>query len=523
MPEPAVVYLVGAGPGAPGLLTLRGRECLRLADTVVYDHLANPVLLGHATQADEFICVGKRGGEHTLPQEAINALLVAKAQAGRTTVRLKGGDPFVFGRGGEEALALAAAGIRFEVVPGVTAGIAAPACAGIPVTHRGCNSVLTLVTGHEDPGKPASAVDWGALAAGGGTLVFYMGVRNLPGIVERLLAHGRPARTPVAVIRCGTLPEQQVVTGTLADIAERARQAALQPPALIVVGEVVALREQLHGADTRPLAGLTVAVTRAPADAAELTGALAAAGATVLSMPTLRIEPPADSAALRAAVARLDVFDWILFPSAHAVDHVFHAVHGAGGDSRRLAGCRVAAVGTATADALRAHGIVPDLVPPRFTSAALGTALAAAGEVRGTRVFLPQSQIAPATLSARLRAAGAKVTAVTAYRTLPAEPSAAALAALREARVDLVLFASASAARHFAAWLRGPAAGLPGVPRCACIGPATSRAARAEGFEVAVEADVHTAPGLVRALVARFGTSASTVDRSPAGAREMRP
>jgi len=502
--EPGTVYLVGAGPGDPDLLTIRGRQCLREADTVVYDYLANPVLLDLAVHADEHICVGKKAGKHTMTQAHINALLVAKSRDGRRTVRLKGGDPFVFGRGGEEALALAAAGIPFEIVPGITAGIAAPAYAGIPVTHRDCNSVLTLVTGHEDPAKAETAVNWPALAQGGGTLVFYMGVRNLPGIVARLTAHGRPGHTPVAVIQRGTEPAQQVVAGTLASIVAQAQQAGLRPPAVIVVGEVAALRQHLRWFDARALSGKTVLVTRARSQAGTFARQLEQAGAAVIQVPTIRIEPPTDWTALEAAVSDPGAYEWILFTSVNGVEFFFRALTGTGGDSRSLGSCRVAALGSATAEALLAHGIAADLVPERFTAAALYQALHDAGQVDGNRFLLPRSDIAPDRLAERLTAAGGRVTAVTAYRTTSAEPAEPALAALRKGQVDLVTFTSSSTARNFAAMMRKHLGALPANMAYASIGPETTRTARAEGMDIAVEADPHTVPGLVRAITLKF-------------------
>jgi uroporphyrinogen III methyltransferase/synthase len=502
MAEPGIVTLVGAGPGDPGLLTVRGLECLRQAEVVVYDFLANPELLALAPSSAERICVGKRAGAHTLRQEEINALLVERGKAGQRVVRLKGGDPFVFGRGGEEALALRRAGVPVEVVPGITSGIAAPAYAGIPVTQRGMASVVSLVTGHEDPGKQESSLDWAALARGGGTLVFYMGVGNLPAIVRQLLANGRPADTPVAVVARGTLPVQEVVEGTLANIVERMTGAGLQPPAVTVVGEVVALRRELAWFEARPLFGRTVVVTRSRTQASGLAEGLTRLGARVLSLPTIAIEPPDSPGPLGTAVDALAEFDWLAFTSVNGVERLFAALARAGGDSRRLAHCRVAAVGPATVAALRERGIVADLVPARATSVALSEALREQVDMTGLRVLLPGADIAPPELPDSLRAAGAVVTEVVAYRTVPVEPDPEVVAALRAGEVQVVTFTSSSTVRNYVAGVRQTLGGLPPNIVYASIGPETSRTAAAEGIRIAIEAAEHTVPGLLAALTA---------------------
>lgn len=516
------VALVGAGPGDPDLITVRGVQCLREADTVVYDYLANPALLALAANADERIYVGKKAGCHAMTQDKINALLIAKSREGRRTVRLKGGDPFVFGRGGEEALALAKAGIPFEVVPGITAGIAAPAYAGIPVTHRTYNSVLTFVTGHEDPTKAQTAIDWRALASGGGTLVIYMGVRNLPGIVDRLLVNGRSGETPAALIHRGTGPGQRVVHGTLSNIVARVKGADVGPPAVIVIGDVVAFREHLRWFDVRPLYGKTVLVTRSRSQTSEFARQLQHAGAEVVQLPTIRIEPPDDWGALREAVKMLQLFDWILFTSVNGVESFFEALTGTGGDSRSLGPCRVAAIGSATAEALLSRGISADLVPERFTSDALFDVFRKANQIQGCRFLLPRSDIAPLELARRLTAAGGHVTCVTAYRTVPAAPEPDVLTRIRDGQVDLVTFTSSSTVRNFVAMMREYAGGVHDRMEYASIGPETSRAARACGLQIAVEADIHTIPGLVQALVARFGAEPETMSapghaRAPGG------
>ncbi|MEJ5357585.1 MAG: uroporphyrinogen-III C-methyltransferase [Desulfobacterales bacterium] len=506
--NPATVYLVGAGPGDPGLITLRGVECLGRAEVVVYDHLAAPELLRHAPPGAERIYAGKQAGDHALSQERINALLVDRARAGKTVVRLKGGDPFVFGRGGEEAEALARAGIPFEVVPGVTSAVAAPAYAGIPLSHRRLTSTISLVTGHEDPAKPGSGIDWECLARGGGTLVFLMGVNTLPAIASALTAHGRDPATPAAVVRWGTTPRQQTVTGTLADIAARAREAGIRPPALIVVGEVVRLREQLRWFERRPLFGLRIVVTRAREQASDLLRRLSALGAECLETPAIRIAPPADWRPLDAAIAELPATDWVVFTSVNGVDSFFQRLEAAGRDARALAGVKTAAIGPATAERLRRHGILSDLVPETYRAEAVVEAFRREA-LSGRIVLLPRAAEARPVLPRELSALGAVVREVEAYRTLPAETDPRGLLArLEERTLDLITFTSSSTVTHFLDLL--PPARLPGliagIP-CACIGPITAETARRAGLQVAVEAPVYTIEGLVEAILAWARTS----------------
>src|SRR5947199_7988436 len=366
VPTPGTVYLVGAGPGDPGLLTRRGAAVLARADVVVYDHLASPRLLDLAPRDALRICAGKSVGHCTMPQEEINRLLLEHARAGRSVVRLKGGDPFVFGRGGEEAQLLRAAGIPYEVVPGVTAGVAAPAYAGVPVTQREVASAVAFVTGHEDPAKPETALDWPALAAFPGTLVFYMGVRALPRIAERLVAGGRPESEPVVIVERGTLPGQRAVHGTLATIAERASEAGVRPPSITLVGPVAALGEELAWLEAaRPLAGRRVAVTRARAQASALAARLRALGAEVVEAPAIRVE------ALSVTVPDLHAYDLLCLTSPNGVHRLFEEVR----DARALAGPRIAVIGSGTARALREHGVEADVVPERSVAESLVEAL----------------------------------------------------------------------------------------------------------------------------------------------------
>lgn len=498
------VSLIGAGPGDPGLLTLRGAEALGQADVVVYDYLANPALLSHAPRDAERIYVGKQVGRHTLSQDEINALLVERGLAGQRVARLKGGDPFVFGRGGEEALALVEAGVPFEVVPGISSAVAAPAYAGIPVTHRGLASSLAIVTGHEDPAKDERALDWARLATGVDTLVLLMGVGNLPGIVAELVAHGRPASTPAAVVRWGTLPGQQAVTGTLADIVDRVHKAGLQPPAVTVIGAVAALRERLRWFESRPLFGQRVLVTRTREQAGALSSRLRALGAEAVELPTIHVAPPEDWAPLDAAIAGLPGTGWIVFTSANGVGHFWERLRAAGLDARALHGIRLAAIGPATAAALEARGLQPDLVPDEYVAEAVAAGL---GEVRGLRVLLPRADIARPALAGLLREAGAEVVEVSAYRTLRPEIEPATLRALL-AGVTVATFTSSSTVRNLAAAARDAGLDLPVAlahALIACIGPITAQTAREHGLPVHLVAEEYTVEGLVAALVKVVG------------------
>ena len=501
MSNPGTVYLVGAGPGDPGLITVKGLDCISRADVIIYDNLANSELLDVAWDAAEKIYVGKKAGEHSMKQEDINDLIAEKALVSDVVVRLKGGDPYVFGRGAEEVLVLREKGIPFEIVPGVTAGVAAAAYAGIPVTHRAHNSVLTFVTGHEDPKKAESSIDWQSLASGGGTLVFYMGVKNLPSISERLMSAGRSADTPVALVRNGTLPEQTVVTGTLSTIYQLAKDAGITPPALIIVGDVVGLREELSWFENKPLFGKTIVVTRSRTQTSRLAFELGDLGANVLSFPTIAIEPPEDSAPLFEAVSDLTPFDWIVFTSTNAVDFFFDALAESDSDSRALAGCGICAIGSGTIEQLEDNGIMADLVPDIYTSSKALEALLEAGAVKGKHFLLPRADIASPELPEGLTKAGATVTEVTSYKTVPAIPNPDILKALSEGAVDIVTFTSSSTARNFAA-LVGEALGkISDNVSFVSIGPETSKTAVAEGIEVSIEAEQHDIDGLVAALM----------------------
>jgi uroporphyrinogen III methyltransferase / synthase len=481
-----IVYLVGAGPGDPGLMTRRSLELIAAADAILYDRLVPPGALDGARESAELVYVGKRPGDPAMSQAEINELMVDLARAGKRVVRLKGGDPFVFGRGGEEAEALAAAGVPFEVVPGVTAGVAAPAYAGIPVTHREAASAVAFVTGHEDPEKPDSALDWEALARFPGTLVLYMGVRNLALVAERLVAAGRDPAEGAAVVERGTEPGQRTVTGTLSEIARRVEEAGIRPPAVTVIGEVAGLRETVAWLERRPLHGEVVAVTRARAQASGLAARLRELGAEVVETPAIRIVPRA------VYLGRPESYALICFTSPNGVRLYFEALDR---DARALAGVTVAAIGPGTAAELARHGIRADVVPERSVAEALVDALQSV-PVEGRRVLIARASEARDVLPDALRARGAEVDVVPLYDTAAEPLSEAQREAL--ARATYVTFTSSSTVR----FLLESGGRVPESARVVSIGPITSATARERGLEVHVEAERHDVDGVVDALTA---------------------
>jgi uroporphyrinogen III methyltransferase/synthase len=485
------VYLVGAGPGDPGLLTARALELIAAADTILYDRLIPAAALDGARTDAELLFVGKEGGGDSVPQERTEELMIARAQAGRTVVRLKGGDPFVFGRGGEEALRLRAADIPYEIVPGVTAGVAAAAYAGIPVTHRGRSIGVALLTGHEDPGKDVeTALDWPALAAFPGTLVFYMGIRRLPAIAQSLIIAGRSPREPAAIVERGTLPGQRTVTGTLATIAERARAEDVRAPAITVVGAVAELAGELSWLAPAPLAGVTVAVTRARAAASGLAARLKSLGARVVQAPAIRTVP------LPGPAPDLAAYDLLCLTSPAGVAALFERLRAGGRDARALAGTRVAAIGPGTARALTDRGIVADVVPERAVAEGLVQTLAEL-EPPVRRALIARASEGREVLPGALRASGAEVDVLALYETLAESPPAHVL---REAlAADYLTFTSASTVRFF---LRAVGDDRPSAAtRIVSIGPITSDALREHGLEPHVEASAYDIDGLVEALL----------------------
>jgi uroporphyrinogen III methyltransferase/synthase len=493
--RPGVVYLVGAGPGDPGLMTARALELIGSAGAIYYDRLVPPGALDGAREDAELVYVGKAPGRPSIPQEEIAARLIEAARSGKAVVRLKGGDPFVFGRGGEEGEALREAGIEFEVVPGVTAGVAATAYAGIPVTHRDDASAVAFVTGHEDPGKEESAIDWEALARFPGTLVFYMGVKRLPANAAALIAAGRDPEEPAAAVQRGTMAGQRTVTATLGTLAETVEREEIGAPALIVVGPVVRRREALAWLERRPLHGRRVVVTRARAQASGLAAALRGLGADVVELPAIRVEPLIESEEVRAAVDSIREYALACLTSPNGVRLLFEALRAGGLDARALAGATVAAIGPGTARALAANGVVADVVPERFVAEALVEALAEV-EVSGRRVLVARAAEARDVLPDALRERGAEVDVVALYETVREEPPAEAIEAAQNA--DYVTFTSSSTVRNL---LEALGERFPGGARVVSIGPVTSEAARAAGLEVHAEADPHDVDGLLAALL----------------------
>lgn len=505
-PPCGMVYLVGAGPGDPGLLTLKGRACLAEADVVLYDYLANPALLAHAKPTAELLYVGRRGRGAYADQAAINRAIIEHAQAGRTVVRLKGGDPFVFGRGGEEAEAVAQAGLPFEIVPGVTAATAVPAYAGIPVTHRTLASTVAFVTGHEDPTKEAEAVEWPKLATANGTMVFFMGMKTLPGIVTRLLGEGRAPETPIALIERGTWGTQRTISGTLRDILEKSAAAQFEPPTLIVVGEVVRLREQLNWFETKPLFGKRIVVTRARTQAAEFSRRLIAAGADPVECPTIETVPPRSWDAIDGALAQFATFQWLIFTSVNGIGPFMARLHHAGLDTRALAGLKICCIGPRTADELHRHGLRADLVPAEFQAEGVLEALKA-HPLRGRRVLIPRAEVAREILPEQLREMGAEVLVAPVYRTVRPEAAFEALQqALRAGEIDMLTFTSSSTVRNFVELFSDQAAMQQATARVAiaCIGPITAGTAQDCGLHVTVQAAENTVPALAEAIVAHY-------------------
>lgn len=510
----AMVYLVGAGPGDPGLLTLRAQELLANADEVIYDYLASDAVMRFARPEAKKIFVGKKGFSNHVTQEEINALLVAEAlaQPGANIVRLKGGDPFVFGRGGEEALELVANDISFEVVPGITAGVAACAYAGIPVTHRGLASAVTLVTGHETPDKPESAINWESFAQNAGTLCFYMGVRDLPHIVERLVYFGRPEDTPVALVRWGTTPEQEVLSGTLGDIVEKVEKAQFKAPAIIVVGDAVTLRDKLAWFDIRPLFGKRIAVTRSREQASALSSRLRDLGADPVEFPVIKtVARPVDDA-IEAAADSLGSYDWVVFTSANGVNSFFEQLDAMGKDARAFGGAKVCAIGPATAQVLADRGIKADVVPPRFVAESVAETLIGEGVGKESRVLVLRAAVARDTMIESLREQGAEVDVVAVYDTVmpdEADQVKRMRALLEEGLLDAVTFTSSSTVRNFCSMLSDDmgvdafAKAMEGVA-CLSIGPITSQTMRDSGLTVTAEAAEYTIPGLVQVIGETF-------------------
>lgn len=487
------VYLVGSGPGDPGLITVRGMKLLETADVVVHDRLIPQQLLSKVRPDAKVIDVGKASEGSSGEQSSINDTLVREAKAGKTVVRLKGGDPYIFGRGGEEALELVESGIEYEVVPGISSSIAAAAYAGIPVTYRGLSSSVTIVTGHEDPTKPETAVHWDRLAKGADTLVILMGAQTLPGIVKAILGTGVEATRPAAVIQWGTDPRQRTAVGTLANIVQKVQAEKIQSPAAVVIGPVVTLREKLMWFEKRPLLGKRVLVTRARTQASKLVEQLAELGAVPVELPTIEPTEPADFKPLDDAIRKVQSYQWIIFTSVNAVDAFFGRLQKARLDSRTLSGVKVCAIGTVTLQALASHGIFADYVPEEFTTDGLAVGLGK--KLDGAHILIPRADIAPEKLVNDLKKAGAQVEQVIAYRT--AKPERVNKESI--GKIDIATFTSSSTVKNFVE-IFGDTSALNGSV-IASIGPMTSTTAKEAGLNVDIEAAEHTVNGLVKAVV----------------------
>jgi uroporphyrinogen III methyltransferase/synthase len=491
------VYLVGAGPGDIGLVTLRAKECIENADVIIYDHLANPETLGWAREAAEIIYAGKAPDESHMSQQEINALLIQKAREEKQVVRLKGGDPFVFARGAEEAQLIADAGIPFEIVPGITSSIAGPAYAGIPMTHRAHNSHVTFFTGHEDPTKTENAIDYAALAKLGGTQVMLMGVERLGSVTSEMIKHGVRGDLPVALVRWATTGRQETLTGTLRDIAQKATASGLEAPAVAVFGEVVALRDKLNWYEKRPLLGKKIVVTRTRKQASVFTSKLRALGAHVIELPTIRIEPPSDLREFAELVQDAHVYDWIVFTSANGVEAFFNIFFKLYDDAREIGGPRIAAIGPATAQRVKDFHLHVDLQPEEFVAESVMREFKKQGSVENLKVLLVRAEKAREVLPKELSALGAIVDEAFAYRTVPeTRDTSGARRQLSKDGADLITFTSSSTVENFLAlglpWPKGMLV--------ASIGPITSQTARNNGLKIDIEAKRHDIDGLVNAI-----------------------
>lgn len=503
--EKGKVFLIGAGPGDVKLITVKGLECIKKADTIVYDRLANPRLLSFRKEDAELIFVGKGPDKHTLTQEEINQVLVREAEKGKTVARLKGGDPYVFGRGGEEAEVLKSREIPFEIVPGITSAIAVPAYAGIPVTHRDFTSTFTVITGHEDPTKEETNINWTRLASDPGTLIFLMGVGNLPKIVEKLTSNGKASDTPVALIRWGTRPEQQVVTGTLENIIAEVKKAGLTSPAIIIVGQVVTLRDTLKWFENKTLFGQRVLVTRAREQASILAEKIEELGGEAWEFPTIDIKPPLDLGMLDKAIEETSTYDWVIFTSVNGVKAYFNRLQQLKIDIRSLGKVKFCAIGPKTQETLEAKGLVVDYVPEKFVAEAIVEGLKDK-LLPGQRILLPRADLARPILVDCLQEMDMVIDEVVAYRTvLGSEDKELLVNKLVNKEISVVTFTSSSTVRNFMSLLenQNKAEILEGL-KIACIGPITADTATKLGLNVDVMALDYTIDGLVEALINHF-------------------
>jgi uroporphyrinogen III methyltransferase/synthase len=496
-----IVYLVGAGPGDPGLLTVKGKECIEAADVLIYDYLSNPEFLRMSKPGAERIYAGKKAKDHTLTQDQINALIVAKAREGKIVTRLKGGDPVLFGRGAEEAAELAAAGIAYEIVPGVSSALAGPIYAGIPVTHRSHASQLTIFTGHEDPTKPESSLDYAQLAKTPGTKVMLMGVERMIEITAELIKHGAAPDTPVGLVRWATRGNQQTLTGTLASIAQQVQDTGFQAPAVCVIGEVVKEREHINWFEKRPLFGKRIIVTRTRHQAGGLTKQLAQLGADVIELPTIRIDEPRDMLSFGEMVQDCHKYDWIVFSSPNGVDAFFTMFYKLYSDARSIGGAKIACIGPSTAEKVKQYHLAVDLMPKKFVAESLVEAFAE-HSIENQTILWVRAEEAREVIASGLSKQGAIIDEALAYRTLPErEDNAAAIARMTEEGADIITFTSASTVEcFFALGLE-----LPKGIKIASIGPVTTAALRARNLQPHVEASEYSIPGLVQAVMKTWG------------------
>ncbi len=491
------VYLIGAGPGDPELISVKGLKYLKRADVVIYDNLVNKKLLKNVKNRAEIIYVGKESGHHTFDQEQINKLLIKKAKEGKVVVRLKGGDPFIFGRGGEEALALSESGIKFEIIPGITAATAVPAYAGIPITHRGITSTLAFITGHETPLKEESHIDWSKISTGIGTLIFFMGVKNLKNIVNNLIKHGRDENTPVAIVRWGTLPKQKVISANLKNIIKIAEKENIKPPALIIIGEVVKLRDKLNWYESKPLFGKKIVVTRSRTQASKLVDLLEEYGAETIEVPTIKFEYLEKSNSLNKAINQIKKFEWLIFTSVNGVRSFFKRFFSLKKDIRELANIKIASIGPATKNEIESFYLKVDFQPSKYFAECFVEEFIKKNNVKNKNILLIRADKARDYIEKELIKSGANVTSVIGYRTLLEDlESSKIFEILDRGEVDWVTFTSSSTARNFFNIYKGQK-----KFKIASIGPITSRTIKESGFSPDAEAEEHTIPGLVKAIL----------------------
>ena len=496
------VYLIGAGPGDIGLLTVKGMRCLRKADTVVYDFHINAQILNYISHDAEFIYAGKRGGHHEMTQDQINQALISEAKKGKLVCRLKGGDPFIFGRGGEEAEALVAEGIEFEVVPGISSSIAAPTYAGIPLTHRKYSSSFSVITGNEDITKPESTIEWAKLVLGFDTLVFLMGVRNIENIVLKLTEHGKPADTPAAVVRWGTRPDQKTVVGTLGDIAGQVKTEIIRPPAVMVVGNVVKLRDTLKWYEKKPLFGHRVLITR---EYTQDYAALEELGAEIFEFPTIKTLPPENCEPLDAAIDVIVSYDWLIFTSANGFKFFIQRFLSRDRDIRDLKGIKLCAIGVKTAGAMRNYGLKVDIVPEEFNAEGLISAFSRqvpGGSLKGLRFLLPRAEVAREVFPQMVRELGGEIDTPVAYCTVKPEKHGKRLKRfLQEGRISVATFTSAATFTNFIEMIGDEAMSLLKPAALAAIGPVTERAIKKAGLKVSIVPKEATIKAMVDAII----------------------